>query len=67
MYDIWPAIVALDKVFWWYQTEEGQKNHFLSKETSFWKFWSWIQNVPLTSGFKALHCEDAAPAPLGRG
>ena len=57
MHDIWLAIVALDKAFWWYQTEEyiwRPKNHFLFKETSFWRFWSLIQNVPLTSGFKAL-------------
>ena len=55
---IWLAIVALDKVFWWYQTEEyiwrPKYHHFLSKGTSFLKFWSLIQNVPLTSGFKAL-------------
>ena len=58
MYDIWLAIVALDKVFWWYQREEyisRPKNHFLSKETSFWKLWSLMQNVPLTYGFKALY------------
>ena len=57
MYDIWLAIVALDKVYWWYQTEEyiwRPKNHFLFKETRFRKLWSLIQKVPLTSGFKAL-------------
>ena len=51
------AIVASDKVYWWYQTEEyiwRPKNHFLSNETSFWKSWNLIQNVPLTSGFR--HC-----------
>ena len=57
MYDIWLATVALDKVFDDIKQEEyiwRPKNHFLSKEASFLKFWSLIQNVPLTSGFKAL-------------
>ena len=69
MYDILLAIVTLDKVFWRYQTEEyiwrRPKNHFLSKETSFWKFWNWIQNVP--SPLVLRHCACVAMRAFWQG